>query len=523
MPHPTKVAPLLVRGGFVYTADASNQIHSDGSVLAIDGRIAAVGSVVEVASACERLDAPTRAALRIVDAHGAMVLPGFVNPHWHDMFAARVAFRGVSRPADDRSDSPGFLSRGGDMPLISSLFDQFAGMVTQLSDGEADAIARYSVWSQIRCGTTTLGDAGSLNQPVALARTAAAYGVNASISTWASDVVCDRTKSGPLRTRDADVVLQELIDLYGVLDADPSARVRARPTAVYLTNVSDELLTGLASIVAERAATFATHLGAQRHESAFVRAYFGRSPVARLDAVGLVSARLMAIHCAFVDDDDAQRLIEAGAHINHSPAKYGPSGESTLTETGWIPRLVRDGHPVSLSTDGTLFPLGAMPENMRAAWQVHNEAFADQTVLPPSRVLAMATLVAAAGLDRADEVGSIEVGKQADLVLVPTDDWRYLLNPRPLEAFLATGGSSDIATVIAGGRVLIEDFSALAIDPDDLVADYLAALRSFSARQPGADLVPVDAWLAQMHRRRTHRTESDRVRRSSPRGSHDVH
>ena len=131
----TPAPPLLIRGGFVYTVDENNQIHPEGSVLATNGRIAAVGSVAEVAGACQRLDPTSRAELRTLDANGAMVLPGFVNPHWHDMLAARVAFRGASRPADDRSDPPGFLSRGGDIPLISALFDRFAGMVAQLSDG----------------------------------------------------------------------------------------------------------------------------------------------------------------------------------------------------------------------------------------------------------------------------------------------------------------------------------------------------------------------------------------------------
>ncbi|MGI8459180.1 MAG: amidohydrolase family protein [Propionibacteriaceae bacterium] len=484
--------PLLVRGGFVHTGDEDNQILPDGSVLAVDGRIVAVGSEADVAAACRQLDPAAARTLQTLDARGSLVLPGFVNPHWHDMFAARVAFRGAARGVDDRCDQPGFLARGGDMPLISALFDRFAAMITALTPGEAEAVARYSTWTQVRAGTTTLGDVGSLNHPAALARAAAGLGINAAVSTWASDVVSEGGSSAPRRTRDSVDVLQELSDLYALLGDDPAARVRARPSAVYLTNVSDELLTGLAQIVEAHQATFATHLGAQRNESAFVQRCFGRTPTQRLDDVGLVSDRLMAIHCAFLDGPDARRLVEARVHVNHSPAKYGPSGESTLSETGWISGLVRRGHPVSLSTDGTLHPLGAMAENMRAAWQVHNETFADQTVLPASAALAMATRVAAAGLGWAETVGSLSPGKQADLVLVPTSGPAYLLNPRPLEAFLHTGGSGDVATVVAAGRVLIEDHRAIGVDEDELERDYLSALWSFSARQPGADLAPLE-------------------------------
>lgn len=505
---PANPPPLLVRGGFVHTGDEDNHIHPDGSVLAVDGRVVAVGPASEVAAVCRQLDRPTAVALRTIDAHGALVLPGFVNPHWHDMFAARVAFGAASRGADDRSDRPGFLARGGDMELISTLFDRFAAMITALTPDEADAVARYSTWTQVRSGTTTLGDVGSLNHPAALACAAVALGINAAVSTWASDVVCDAGSNRPRRTRDADETLQELSDLYALLGDDGGGRVRARPSAVYLINVSDELLTGLARVVEDHRATFATHLGAQRHESAFVQERFGRTPTQRLDEVGLVTDRLMAVHCAFLDAADARRLVEAGVHVNHSPAKYGPSGESTLSETGWISRLVRQGHPVSLSTDGNTHPLGAMAENMRAAWQFHNETFADHTVLPASAALAMATRVAAAGLGWDATVGSLAPGKQADLVLVPTSGPSYLLHPRPLEAFLHTGGSGDVATVVAAGRVLVENHRALVVDEDELEADYLAALRSFSARQPGADLASVER--AQQRRRPTGSSPSPR-------------
>lgn len=488
--------PILIRGGFVYTADADDRIHPDGSVLIVDGTVAAVGPQADVETALGRMAPEIRGRLRTVEADGMMVLPGLVNAHWHDMFAMRAAFRGALRPHDDRHDAPGFLARGGDMPLISSLFDRFCGLIDELTPDEAEAIARYSLWTQLVCGTTTLGDVGSLNRPDALATAARDLGIRCAVSTWAGDLVCEPGQNTPKRTRDTDTLLADLEELFRSCAADPTGLTRARPSAVYITNLSDELGVGLAEIVARHDSTFATHVGAQSRESAFVQDYFGLTPIRRLDKLGLLNDRLMAVHCAYADDEERQLLLDRGVHINHSPAKYGPSGEATISHTRLITDLLHAGAEVSLSTDGTTFPVGGMPENMRAAWQMHNEIQADQTALPPTQALAMATRTAARGLRWDDQVGSLEVGKQGDAVLVPVRDWRYLLNSRPLEAFLMLGGSSDIHTAVVGGHVVLEDGRSTRFDAHELEAEYLKALRSFSARIPGVDPQQLDAVLA---------------------------
>ncbi|ONI92675.1 amidohydrolase [Saccharothrix sp. ALI-22-I] len=465
----------LVRGGYVHTADAADRLHPVGSVLALGGRIVAVGDVAEVDAVATGLTAE----VRTVDAGGMMVLPGLVNGHWHEMFASRVAFRGALRPPSDVDDEPGFLARGGAMTQVSAAFDSFNDMIAGLTGEEAVAIARYSLWTQLRTGATTLGDTGSLNRPDAMIAAAGDLGIRLSVSTWAADAVCAPGEQRYRRTRDTDRVLA---DLEALLSAPPRERVRVRPSALYVANMSDELGRGLADLVGRYDTRFATHVAALRNESDVVRAYYGATPVRRLADLGLLSDRLMAVHCAFVDDEERKLLLDARAHISQSPAKYGPSGESSLSETRVISDLAESGLDVSLSTDAGPYPLGGMPEAMRAAWQMHNEMAADNTRVRPSGALAMATRIAARGLGWDDEVGSLEVGKQADLVLVPTTDWRYLLNPRPLEAFLTLGGSIDVDTVIVGGDVLVQGGRSTTLDETELEREYLAALRSYSGR-----------------------------------------
>ncbi|HEX2418443.1 MAG TPA: amidohydrolase family protein, partial [Micromonosporaceae bacterium] len=379
----------------------------------------------------------------------------------------------------------GPFALGGDVPKLTMLFDRFAGLADRLTDEEADAVARYSLWTQLRCGSTTVADTGSLNRPDRLAAAATALGMRCSLTTWAADAVCPPGEDRFRRTRDTDTVLAAIEDLLRRYPSRPGGRLRVRPSALYAPAMTDELGRGLADLVQRHDTPFVTHVAALRTESATTRGYFGETPIRRLAALGLLSDRLMAVHCGFVDDDERKLLLAAGVHVSHSPAKYGPSGESTLSETQLIPALVADGGSVSLSTDGASLPLGGMPEAMRAAWQAHNELAADPTRLPPSRALAMATRLAARGLRWDDEIGSLAVGKQADLVLVPADDWRYLLNPRPLEAFLSLGGSSDVDTVVVGGRVQLRGGRHVELDERELRDRYLAALRSYSARELG--------------------------------------
>ncbi|MEU1037776.1 amidohydrolase family protein [Streptomyces sp. NPDC005907] len=500
---PGAPAPLLLRGAFLYPADPSDRVLPDGSLLVVDGRIAAIGEQRDVDAAVAALDPAQRAALRTVDGRRMLALPGFVNAHWHELFATRLPFNGAFRPASDREDRPGFLARGGDMHRTSAIFDSFHDMIAGLTPDEAEAIARFSMWTQLRAGATTLGDVGSVNRPEALAAAAVSLGMRCSVSTWAADAVCAPGESRFRRTRDTDALLADVETLVKRCAADTTGLLKARPTAVYGTNMTDELGRGLAELVSCHDTGFASHIGAQRNEPAVIEQYYGATPVRRFADLGLLDERLMSVHTAFVDDEERKLLLDGRVHLSHSPAKYGGAGESAMSETRVIPDLRRAGLDVSLSTDGQPLVFAGMAEQMRAAWQTHNELYADSTVVLPTDALAMATRTAARGLRWDDRIGSLEPGKEADFVLIRMDDWRYVHTPRPLETFLATGGSRDIDTVVVGGRVLIEGGRSVLVDEEELLAGYEEALRSFSVRCLGVEPEAVDRVYALSARRRS--------------------
>jgi cytosine/adenosine deaminase-related metal-dependent hydrolase len=473
---------MLIQDGCVYPADAEHRVIPHGSVLIMDNRIAAVGTLTQVEEVVGALKPAQRAGMETIDARRMMVLPGFVNAHWHELFSMQFPLRGALRAASDRDDRPGLMGNGGDLLMISRMFDSFTDLIDRMHPDEAEVIARYSLWTQLRSGVTTLGDAGSLNRPDAMVIAARQLGIRFMVSMWASDAICASAESRPRRTRDADDVLGQLETLLQSCSADRTGRIRCLPSIAYVINMTDELGAGFAELVHKHEMPYVTHVGALRNETAVMQHYYGVTGLQRLFDLGLLTDRLVTAHCAFVHDAERRLLMEADVHISHFPAKYGMSGESTLTETRVIPELRRAGLDVSLATDGAPLPITGMAEVMRAAWQMYNEMYADQTEVLPTDALAMATRIAAKGLRWDDEIGSLEPGKQADLVLIRTDDWRYLLNPRPLESFLALGGSTDVDTVIVSGQVLLSGGRAIGLDEDELQECYLNALRSFTTR-----------------------------------------
>ncbi|MBB5158973.1 amidohydrolase family protein [Saccharopolyspora phatthalungensis] len=472
---------LLVQDGCVYTADAQARVLSRGCVLVVDDRIDAVGTADEVGAAVAALPPDRLAELTVVDASGMAVLPGFVNPHWHETFALRLTNQNALRPVSDRDDVGGPLSGGGDPYDVSASFDASAELAERLTPGEAEAIARYSMWTQLRCGVTTLGDTGSVNRPEALAAAARSLGMRCAISLWTGDAVCTPDSRAPVRTRDTEMLLARTEDVLRLAATDATGLLHARPSAIYLTNMTDELGAALAGLVERYDVPFTTHVAALRAEARALREHFGLTGIRRLAELGLLTDRLMAVHCGFVDDEEQELLLGAGASITISPAKYGCTGETVLTETNSVADLRRAGLAVSISTDGSPLPAPGMVEAMRAAWHGFAERSGDPAEVRPTDALAMATRIPARGLRWAG-IGSIEPGKQADLVLVRTDDWRYLLQSRPLESLLLLGGSRDVDTVLVAGRVVVSDGHAVGADEDALRSDYLDALESFSSR-----------------------------------------
>lgn len=460
----------LIRGGFLYTSDKENRVFPNSWILIEDGKIASVGG----------LDGskPEPLAESTLDARGKMILPGLVNPHWHESFV-----EGPDPLLPDDSDLEQLpFSQGGDIEALGTYFGHIADIGEKFIGSEAISIARWSLWTQLRSGTTAIGDIGSLNATDAMAQAAIDLGMRIRVSRWGSDIMIPNGSSSFKRIADPDKQADDWDALMKKWHKHPSGLVDGMPSILACFGSSDEQLAALYDVAQRYDAPYAAHLAPLRNEAPALKRVFGASAVGRFEKHGLLTDRLLAVHTAYADEDEYAEIVRADVKICHSPANYGNLGEATISETRQIGRFLKDGIKVSCSTDGNIEYMGGMPEAMRYAHLGHNEANNDNTFCPPTTALLMATRNAAAGLGWEDRLGSVEVGKQADLVLVDIDDWRYRLVKHPLRSFLVAGCSNDVHTVIVAGEVVVDAGRSTRMDEEQMLHDYTQALKTAQSR-----------------------------------------
>ncbi|USE67732.1 cytosine deaminase [Pseudoalteromonas maricaloris] len=460
----------LIDNVFIYTADTRDTVYPKGWLLVHGKYIEALG---------EDGEQPSNFDQRI-DGQGKLMLPGLINPHWHESFVAPNA----ESPDDTHLEATAY-SNGGNIQALGSMFGFISTVGDKLTLEEGLAIARWSMWTQLRSGTTALGDVGSANKADAMALAAIDLGMRLRVSRWGSDIMLEAHKSTPTIIADTELQTADWLSLIETWDNHSSGLVGAMPSVMGAFGSSDKQLEALASIAQQYQVPYATHLAPLKNERAEVERVFGRSPIARFDAMGLLTDKLLAVHTAYASEDEYQRLIETGVNICHSPAHYGMLGEATISETGQIGRFLKDGVWVSSSTDGDISFIGGMCEAMRGAHLGHNEAQNCNTACPPTLALKTASLYAARALGWEQQIGSIEVGKQADLVLVNNDDYRYKLSGHPLRTFIVTGSSLDVDSVMVAGDLVVKAGRSTRFDEHELFEDYLKAVASARKRIGG--------------------------------------
>ncbi|PHR90973.1 MAG: cytosine deaminase [Robiginitomaculum sp.] len=462
----------LIKNGFLYTADANNTVIPDCWVLIEDDKIHSLGSAKDKKPKYDH----------VINARGKMILPGFVNPHWHESFV-----EGPDRAAPDDSDLERMpFSLGGDIEALGSYFGVIADVGEKFRPEEAYAIARWSLWTQLRSGTTAIGDIGSLNSTDAMAQAAIDLGMRIRVSRWGSDIMIPNGADKYKIIADTDKQTRDWDDLMKKWNNHASGLVGGMPSILACFGSSDAQLIGLRDVAKQYNSPYAAHLAPLKNEAAALWPIFGRSAIGRFDHLGMLTNRLLAVHTAYATPEEYQRIVETKVNICHSPANYGLLGEATVSETGMIGRLIMEGHPVSCSTDGNISYTGGMPEAMRYTHLGHNEAQNDNTACPPTTALATGTRNGALALGWADKIGSIEPGKQADIVLIDIDDWRYRLITHPLSVFLTAGGSKDVDTVIIAGKTLIKNGKSTTMSESKMLRDYTIAVETARTRIFGA-------------------------------------
>jgi len=381
---------------------------------------------------------PPRPPDRVIDGRRRVVLPGFVDTHVH-----------LSE----------HLNRGlllDDVPVERFLPDWLIPLYSAITPEEEQVSALLACIEMIRTGTTTFCEAGTLFDVSAVADAVETVGMRAVLGRWSWDLA---TGPGPMRQTTADALRENEAMLDGV-NGRAAGRIGAWPLLLGFGTCSPALMQG-ARALAERHGTGWGMMHFASHPS---RRTTDRVPLAELDALGVLTPRTKLAHMVYVDDADIALLARRGVKVSHCPTA-GLKHIKGLAAHGRFPEMLDAGVCVSLGGDsGNGSNHFDMLRLMYLAATIYKDARLDVSVMPPERVLEMATVRGAEALGLETRIGSIEAGKRADLVLydLDTPEWRPLLHPVNNLVYAASGAS--VRTVLIDGRVVLDEGQLTTLD-----------------------------------------------------------
>jgi 5-methylthioadenosine/S-adenosylhomocysteine deaminase len=251
------------------------------------------------------------------------------------------------------------------------------------------------------------------------------------------------------------------------------------PHAAY--TVSAEHLVEAHQLAEELDVPLLTHLAEAPSEIEDVTQRTGMTPVSYLDSLGVLDDRLLAAHVVLPEPDEIERLAERGVGVAHCPQ----SNMKTAAGTSPVVAMQAAGVAVGIGTDGA----GSnndldLWDEMDTAAKLQKLATGDPTALPARLALAMGTLEGARALDMQDEIGSLEPGKRADLIVVATDglhQWPHPPAQNPYSLAVYATKAADVRTVLVDGRVVVEGGEVLTLN----VAEVLRETAEIRARMAG--------------------------------------
>jgi cytosine/adenosine deaminase-related metal-dependent hydrolase len=422
------VADLLVRGGTVLTPSGP----VEGSVYVDDGRIVAVG------------DGPASAS-EVVDASGALVLPGFVQAHVH---LCQTLFRGL---ADD-------------MDVVEWLRRRVWPLEQAHDATSLRASADLGIAELLLGGTTTVLSMETTHDAASSFEAAAALGIRAVIGPALMDQLEPGTEMVGQTTSEALNLLEVLrTDWHGACDGRLSLAVSPRG----VRNATEELWQACVKLASAEGMVLHTHVNENSEQAVRLASKFGARDVYALDTWGALGERLVMAHCVWLEPDEQELVRARGAHVCHCPS----ANMKLASGFAPIPEYLAMDVNVALGADGAACNnnLSAFTE-MRLAGLIHKPRLGP-AAMPAAAVLDMATMGGARALGMADEIGSLEPGKRADVVVLRRDG----LHVRPLAGssiesqVVYAHTSADVATVVVDGRVVVRD--------GDLVTGSQAVIR----------------------------------------------
>ncbi len=427
---------LILYDGIFVTMDEERHIYQNAAIVIEKNRMIEIGGAEEILENYKNHDCSR------ISCKGKAVFPGFVNTHIH---TAQSIVRGV---AEDLGRAPSYT------PTVPQGDD--------LSDEESYVFSLLGAATALRFGSTTISD--NYAHAMINAKAFETLGVRAVVSERVHDMIFSRLAEG---CYERDVSLGEALLEKNVQLLEKYSNPKGRITACLGPHAPDtcsrELLLKVSKLSEKYRVPITTHLAQSAMEITRVKDVYGISSTKLLEECGLVNEYLMGAHGVFLQDEEIEILSK-----NHGQIVHIPEGNAKAGSIARIQYMKEQGLNISIGTDN-----GAanMIENMRmalVAGRILNHCVTDPS---PEEILQMSTIQGAKALHKDSEIGSIEVGKLADLVVIDYD--RLHLTPciNVVGNLVHLGLGNDVDMVIVDGEIVVRDGKVLNINEKELMRD----------------------------------------------------
>ena len=420
---------LVIHNGTILTVNSSFEIIENGIVCIKDGKLARVTT---------NPDKALPRARTLINAGGGIILPGLVNTHTH---LPMTLFRGL---ADD-------------LPLDTWLNETiFPAESKHITSKTVRWAALLACAEMALAGTTTCCDGYFLEDDVA--RAVNEFGLRAILGQGVIDYPAPGVPDPAQNIKTARDYVNRWTNISTLLD--PSIFCHAPYTC------SAKTLTQAKSAAQDLEVLFQIHVAETKNERDQFLSEHKLTPIQYLDNLGILDKDTLLVHCVWLDEADMEIIAERKSSVSHNPE----SNMKLASGIAPIDKMAGYGIPVGLGTDGCASNNNLdLFQEMDTAAKLHKASTLNPTVMDAEMILKMATIDAARAIGLDHIIGSLETGKQADLIIIDTHCPHLVPMYHPQSHIVYAAKGSDVTDVIVDGNVLVRDRKLLNLDLDEIL------------------------------------------------------
>jgi 5-methylthioadenosine/S-adenosylhomocysteine deaminase len=452
---------LVLNIDWLITVDGTRRVIRDAGIAIDGGKFCALGKSADIAASWQ--------AETTLDGRGKVAVPGLIDSHLHSSFQ-------LSRGLADEVGTRAFL------------FQHMFPYEGALSAEDVHVSSLFTAMSLLRSGVTCFIDPGNYH-PSATAQAVLASGMRAVLGRSAFDM--SKAVLGVLPQEMIETTAEALDRTRALLEfveAQNSPRIKASVSFRGLSNSSDELIVACKELARARGCILQTHacFNYSTHDDCL--ASFGVTEIERMERLGVLDENTLLAHSGWLEPNEVATLVRRRPNLVAAPSSSFHNGYGNFTR-GRLPELMELGVNVGIGSDHACSGMTDLVREMFLFAGAYKEIHMNPRVVPPESVVEMATLNGARCAGQADHLGSIEVGKEADLVLFDTTfpEWQPLFNPVSNLVYSATGNS--VSDVLVAGEHVVSKGHLTKVDEAEVLQLVAAAMLRIGKKLDVAKLI----------------------------------